>query len=188
SAGSRVGRLTTGGGLRLYRLPRGMRADGAVTAAGDGRLWFVDRRQMSVGRIGASGRTRGYRVPGRPISITRGPDSATVWTSLCTEPAVPTFRLTHSGAPYVELTCPRFTLRYCAGSIELRSETSGLHLGTGHFVMHPFDNPRVRVKLSGRAVRLVRRWGQLTVDATIDAHDAAGLRRVIHSRLALAPA
>ena len=288
SAGSRVGRLTTDGGLRLYRLPRGLRADGALTGAGDGRLWFVDRRQMRVGRIGASGRTRAFRVPGRPISITRGPDRATVWTTLrrwngqnwvarmttrgfssqrpagvrcdsfvraacwfdfphmpagtiapmntlqapggvtlapdgqvwfaetsmvgtvipfrgvrvcarppwtsdlvgvlCTHPTVPTFRLTHSGAPYVELTCPRFTLRYCAGSIELRTETSGMHLGTGHFVMHPFDNPRVRVKLSGRGVSLVRRSGHLVVDATIDAHDAAGLRRVIHSSIALAPA
>ena len=63
-----------------------------------------------------------------------------------------------------------------------------MHLGTGHFVMHPFDNPRVRVKLSGRGVRLVRRWGHLVVDAIIDAHDAAGLRRVIHSSIVLAPA
>src|SRR5207248_10019264 len=74
--------LDPGGGLKLYSLPRGLRADGAVTGAGDGRLWFVDRRQMRIGRIGMSGRVTGFRVPGVPISITRGPDTSTVWTTL----------------------------------------------------------------------------------------------------------
>src|SRR3989440_1139041 len=285
SAGSHVGRLSPGGALRLYALPGGLRADGPVTAAGDGRLWFVDRRHLRVGRIGAGGRARGFAVPGRPMSITRGPDSATVWTTLrrwngqnwiarmttrgfssqrprhfrsdalvraacwfdspnmpagtlapmttleppsgvtvaadqrvwfaettlvgvvipfrgvrvcarppwtsdlvgdlCTRPAIPTFRLTHSGAPYVELTCPRFTLRYCAGRIELRTASGGTLLGTGDFVLHTFDNPRVRVALTGHGVRLVRRWRRLAVDATINAHDAAGLVRVIHARIAL---
>ncbi|MDX6672866.1 MAG: virginiamycin lyase [Solirubrobacteraceae bacterium] len=288
SAGTRVGRLSPGGALRLYGLPRGLRADGPVTAAGDGRLWFVDRRQLRIGSIGSGGRVRGFGVPGRPISITRGPDSATVWTTLrrwngqnwiarmttrgfssqrprgircdafvraacwfdyphmaagsiapmntleppsgvtvgadrrvwfaettrvgvvipfrgvrvcarppstsdlvgdlCTRPAVPTFLMTHSGAPYVELTCPRFTLRYCAGTIELRAASDGTFLGSGHFVLHTFDNPRVRVKLSGRGVTLVRRSGRLLADVTVSAHDAAGLGRVIHSRIALAPA
>ena len=288
SAGTRVGRLSPGGALRLYRLPRGLRADCPVTAAGDGRLWFVDGRHLRIGSIGSGGRVRGFAVPGRPISITRGPDGATVWTTLrrwngqnwiarmttrgfssqrprgvrcdafvraacwfdyphmaagtldpmntleppsgvtvgadrrvwfaetsrvgvvipfrgvrvcarppwtsdlvgdlCTRPAVPTFRLTHSGAPYVELTCPRFTLRYCAGTIELRSASGGTFLGTGHFVLHTFDNPRVRVKLTGRGVTLVRGSGQLLADVTISAHDAAGLGRVIHSRIVLASA
>jgi hypothetical protein len=33
----------------------------------------------------------------------------------------------------------------------------------------------------------VRRRGRLLVEATIDVHDAAGLRRVIHARIALVP-
>ena len=288
SAGSRVGRLSPGGALRLYPLPDGLRADGPVTGAGDGRLWFVDRRHLRIGRIGAGGQARGFAVPGRPISITRGPDGATVWTTLrrwngqnwiarmttrgfssrrprgvrcdafvraacwfgypsmpagtvapmntleppsgvtvgadrrvwfaettlvavvipfrgvrvcarapwtsdlvgdlCTRPAVPTFRLTHSGAPYVELTCPRFTLRYCAGRIDLRTASGGTFLGSGTFVLHTFDNPRVRIKLNGYGVSLVRRSPRLVVDAKISAHDAAGLGRVIHARIALAPA
>jgi streptogramin lyase len=287
SAGARVGRISPSGALRFYSLPRGLRADGAVAAGGDRRLWFVDRRHRRVGRIGTSGRAQAFRVPGWPVSIARGPDSATVWTTVrrwngqnwvarvttrgfsshrprgircdsfvraacwfdyptmpagtvspmntlappggvtlgpdgrvwfaettmvgtvipfrgvrvcaqapwtsdlvgekCPRPAVPTFRLTHSGAPYVELTCPRFTLRYCAGSIVLRAASDGQYLGTGHFVLHPFDNPRVRVLLTGRGQRLVRRWGHLLATASIDARDGAGLRRVIGSRILLEP-
>jgi hypothetical protein len=46
----------------------------------------------------------------------------------------------------------------------------------------------VRVKLTGRGVTLVRRSGGLLTDVTVSAHDAAGLGRVIHSRISLAPA
>ena len=287
SAGSHVGRLSPAGALRLFALPGDLRASGAVTAAGDGRLWFVDGRHHRLGRIGEAGRAAGFGLPGRPFGIVRGPDPATVWTTLrrsngqnwvarmtirglssqrprglrcdafvraacwfdypqvplgqllllnalgppagvtvgadsriwfaesgragavipfrgvrvcarapstsdligiaCTHPIVPDFRLTHSGAPYVELTCPRYTLRYCAGTVDLHVAGGGEFLGRGHYVLHANDNPRVRVLLSSHGQSLVRRRGRLLVEATIDAHDAAGLRRVIHARIALVP-
>jgi streptogramin lyase len=288
SARSHVGRLSTGGALRLFGLPGGLTATGAVTGAGDGRLWFVDSRHHRLGRIGGGGRATGFGLPGRPFGIVRGPDAATVWTTLrrgngqnwiarmtirgfssqrprglrcdafvppacwfgfghvpagtllplnalatpsgvtlgadrriwfaesgragavipfrgvrvcarppstsdligirCTHPAVPNFQLTHSGAPYIELTCPRYTLRYCAGTVDLRVAGGGELLGRGHYVLHPNDNPRVRVKLTGHGVSLVRRSGRLVVDATMNAHDAGGLGRVIHARIGLVPA
>jgi virginiamycin B lyase len=287
SAGSHVGRLTTGGALALFALPAGLSATGAVAGAGDGRLWFVDGRHHRLGRIGSGGQAVDFGLPGRPFGIVRGPDPATVWTTLrrsngqnwiarmtvrgfssrrprgircdafirpacwfdyphvpagtlmplnalaptggvtlgpdrriwfteggrvgavipfrgvrvcarppstsdligirCTHPAVPSFRLTHSGAPYVELTCPRYTLRFCAGTVDLRVAGSGEFLGRGHYVLHPNDNPRVRVKLTGHGVSLVRRRGRLAADATMNAHDGGGLRRVIHARIALVP-
>jgi virginiamycin B lyase len=288
SARSHVGRLATDGALRLFALPGSLSATGAVTGAGDGRLWFVDSRHHRLGRIGSGGRAVGFGLPGRPFGIARGPDPATVWTTLrrsngqnwiarmtirgfssqrppglrcdafvppacwfgfqhvpagtllplnalaapagvalggdrriwfaesgragavipfrgvrvcarppstsdligirCTHPAVPNFRLTHGGAPYVELTCPRYTLRYCAGTVDLRVAGGGELLGRGHYVLHPNDNPRVRVPLSGHGVSLVRRAGRLVVDATMNAHDGGGLRRVIHARIGLVPA
>jgi virginiamycin B lyase len=287
SARSHVGRLSRDGALRLFALPGGLTATGGVTGAGDGRLWFVDSRHHRLGRIGGAGRAIGFGLPGRPFGITRGPDPATVWTTLrrsngqnwiarmtirgfssqrprglrcdafvraacwfdyphvplgqllplnalgppagvtlgadgrvwfaesgragavipfrgvrvcarapstsdligiaCTHPAVPNFRLTHSGAPYVELTCPRYTLRFCAGTLDLRVAGGGEFLGRGHYVLHANDNPRVRVLLSGHGQSIVRRRGRLVVSATISAHDAAGLRQVIHARIALLP-
>jgi len=45
----------------------------------------------------------------------------------------------------------------------------------------------VAILMSRRAVARVRRSGRLLADATIDAHDGAGLRREIHARILLAP-
>ena len=149
---------------------------GGVTVGADERMWFAETSMV------------GTVIPFRGVRIcARAPWTSDLVGVLCTNPAVPTFRLTHSGAPYVELTCPRFTLRYCAGSIDLRADGDGAFLGSGHYVLHPFDNPRVRVKLTGPAVARVRRTGRLLADATIDAHDGAGLRREIHARILLAP-
>ena len=47
---------------------------------------------------------------------------------------------------------------------------------------------QLRVKLTDQGVRLVRRWGRLVATATVNARDGAGLRRVIESHIALAPA
>jgi len=149
---------------------------GGVTVGADGRMWFAETSMV------------GTVIPFRGVRVcARAPWTSDLVGVACTSPSVPTFRLTHSGAPYVELTCPRFTLRYCAGSIDLHAAGDRAFLGTGHYVLHPFDNPRVRVKLTGAAVARVHRSGRLLADATIDAHDGAGLRRVIHARIVLAP-
>ena len=152
-------------------------APGSVTLGADGRIWFAESR-----RAGAVIPFRGVRVCARP------PPTSDLIGIRCTHPAVPDFRLTHSGAPYVELTCPRYTLRYCAGTVDLRVAGGGELLGRGHYVVHPNDNPRVRVKLTGHGVSLVRHRGRLVVDATTDAYDGGGLRRVIHARIGLVSA
>jgi streptogramin lyase len=147
-----------------------------VTVGADRRIWFAES-----GRAGAVIPFRGVRV------CARAPSTSDLIGIACTHPAVPDFRLTHSGAPYVELTCPRYTLRYCAGTVDLRVAGSDEFLGRGHYVLHANDNPRVRVLVSAHGQSLVRRRGRLIVGATINAHDAAGLRQTIHARIALLP-
>jgi streptogramin lyase len=270
-----IGRYTPGRGARLFPLPRGVRADGQIATAANGTMWFIHEGRFAVGRISSSGRTRVFRLAFRPVTITRGPDAATVWTSartdtgrgvvvrittrpfsarkpsyvrcdrrvpaacwtgyrnrppgeqmsfntfdlpggitvggdgrvwfaeggnvgrvlpfrpvtvcagnpktsehvgrLCTYPRVPSFHMTNSGAAYIRLTCPRFNLRFCAGSLELTQVGTGRRFGLGDFVLTTFDNPKARVPLSGEARGIIRRQGSLLMRAVIRARDAAGL-------------
>ena len=270
-----IGRFTPRGGVRLFPLPRGVRADGEVATAADGTLWFINEGRFAVGRMSPSGRVRMFRLAFRPTRITRGPDRATVWASartdrgrgvvlrittrrfagrrppgircdrlapaacwtgfrtrpagdqmsfntlappggitvgpdgriwfaegtnvgrilpirpvtvcagnpktsehvgrLCTHPNPPEFRMTHSGAAYIRLTCPRFTLRYCAGAIELLDPAGPRRYGLGHFVLTTFDNPKARIRLNADGRAVIRQRGRLVVRAVIRSRDAGGL-------------
>jgi virginiamycin B lyase len=77
SEASRLGRITTAGAVRTFRLPIPTGADGL--ASGDDALWFTSFRGERIGRMTTSGRVRLYRLPDpldAPDAITPGPDGA----------------------------------------------------------------------------------------------------------------
>ena len=79
-----------------------LQAPGGVTLAPDGQVWFAETSMV------------GTVIPFRGVRVcAHAPSTSDLVGAVCPHPDVPTFRLTHSGAPYVQLTCPRFTLRYC---------------------------------------------------------------------------
>jgi virginiamycin B lyase len=155
-------------------------ATGEVTLAGDGQIWFPQGRY--VGRVLPF---RGALLCGGKL---RASQHSLYAAADCTKQAVPQYQVTHGGVSYVRLTCPRLTLRYCAGTIELRGDASsrggaGL-VGHASFAILAFDNPTVSVPLSARAAGAVRR-GTLRLRATIRAHDGGGLTRVTTAWLSL---
>jgi len=106
----------------------------------------------------------------------------------CTQQALPRYQVTHSGVGYVRLSCLRLTLRYCAGSIELRGAAStrrGARMeGRAAFAIAPFDNPTVAVPLTPAVARAARR-GAVRMRAIIRARDGGGLTRVTVAWLSL---
>jgi virginiamycin B lyase len=155
-------------------------ATGEVTRSDDGHIWFPQTRY--VGRV----------LPFRGALLCGGKLRASLHSlhaaADCTQQAVPRYEVTHSGVGYVRLTCPRLTLRYCAGTIDLRGDASSRGgagvVGHAGFAILAFDNPTVAVPLSPRAARAVRR-GALRLRATIRAHDGGGLTRVTTAWLSL---
>jgi streptogramin lyase len=155
-------------------------ATGEVTRTDDGHIWFPQSRY--VGRV----------LPFRGALLCGGKLRSSLHSlhaaADCTQQAVPRFKVTHSGVGYVRLTCPRLSLRYCAGTIDLRGSASsgggaGV-VGRASFAILAFDNPTVSVPLNRRAAQAVRR-GTLRLRATIRAHDGGGLTRVTTAWLAL---
>jgi streptogramin lyase len=155
-------------------------ATGEVTRTDDGQIWFSQGRY--VGRV----------LPFRGALLCGGKLRSSLHSlhaaADCTQQALPRYQVTHSGVGYVRLTCPRLSLRYCAGTIDLRGSSSsrggGAVVGRASFAILAFDNPTVSVPLSPRAARAVRR-GTLRLRATIRAHDGGGLTRVTTAWLAL---
>jgi virginiamycin B lyase len=154
-------------------------ATGEVTRTDDGQIWFPQSRY--VGRV----------LPFRGALLCGGklrPSLHSLHAAAdCTQQALPRYQVTHSGVGYVRITCPRLTLRYCAGTIDLRAGASsrgGAVVGRAGFAILAFDNPTVSVPLSPGAARAVRR-GSLRLRATIRAHDGGGLTRVTTAWLSL---
>ena len=80
------------------------------------------------------------------------------------------------GVAITRMSCPRLTLRYCAGRVSLSLGAAAL--GGGDFIYQSYDNPAARLTLTmtGRQ-RLARAPGRrLWVTATLASHDAGGLR------------
>ena len=77
--GNWIGRITTGGGVRIYRKP-GIKDPVGITAGPDGALWFTN--SDSIGRITTKGAVTIYRKPGINYAsgITAGPDGALWFT------------------------------------------------------------------------------------------------------------
>ena len=154
-------------------------ATGEVTRTDDGQIWFSQDRY--VGRV----------LPFRGALLCGGKLRSSLHSlhaaADCTQQAIPRFKVTHSGVGYVRLTCPRLSLRYCAGTIDLSGSSSsrgGAVVGRASFAILAFDNPTVSVPLTRRAAQAVRR-GSLRLRATIRAHDGGGLTRVTTAWLSL---
>jgi streptogramin lyase len=73
---------------------------------------------------------------------------------------------------FVRLSCPRFSLRLCAGTLSLFA--GGRPIGRTPFVIHSYDSPTVRVPLTGPG--LAARVRQIPVQGYIDSRDQGGLR------------
>jgi hypothetical protein len=88
--------------------------------------------------------------------------------------ANPTFAVINTGAAYVRVSCPRLTLRFCAGTLKLF--VGSRLIGQGPFVVASYDSPAVRVTLNrfGRRARTAR----TRVRGVLEVTDQGGLRRV----------
>jgi virginiamycin B lyase len=73
---------------------------------------------------------------------------------------------------FVRLSCPRFTLRLCAGTLTLYA--GGREVGKTDYVIHSYDSPTVRVPLSGPG--LLSRRRAIRVRGFVSAQDQGGLR------------
>ena len=144
--------------------------EGGIAAAGND-VWYPQGR--SLGRIRAF---RGImkctaddvgQIGERAAGICAG---ARPWRA----------RVSARGVATARMSCPRLTLRYCAGRVTLHWPRSrgGAALGSGDFVYQSYDNPAARfiVNMDGRR-KLARAPGRrLWVTATLTSHDAGGLQ------------
>jgi hypothetical protein len=84
----------------------------------------------------------------------------------------PTFPVIVKGV-YVRLSCPRFTLRLCAGTLRLYQGRR--YIGGTPYTINSEDSPTVAVRLTKAALRRARHH-RIQVSGFIDAQDQAGLR------------
>lgn len=85
-------------------------------------------------------------------------------------------QVTQGGQAYLRSSCPRFSLRFCLGTLTLRTP-SGRRLASAGYLLGAYDNPKVRVVLPRSTVRALRRHS-VSVRAVYDSTDAGGIRRV----------
>ena len=86
SAGSRIGRMTTGGTVVEFAVPASMRSPFGITRGPDGALWFADRLSPRIARITTDGAVRVFDVPAPGTQIgglAAGPQGA-LWFTLGT--------------------------------------------------------------------------------------------------------
>jgi virginiamycin B lyase len=81
-----IGRITTKGTIREFRMPRGSTVPGSlgnITQGPDGALWFNAFTVNQIGRITTRGVITEFKIPtpgSFPIDITQGPDGALWFT------------------------------------------------------------------------------------------------------------
>jgi virginiamycin B lyase len=110
---------------------------------------------------------RGPLLCGTLPSLVRAADRV---QGACSRPN-PTFPVV-GRVVYVRLSCPRFTLRLCAGTLTLYRGAQVV--GRTDYVIHSYDSPTVRVPLVGAG--LAARRGRIPVRGYLDAQDQGGLR------------
>jgi hypothetical protein len=110
---------------------------------------------------------RGPLLCGKLPSLTRVPD---LIQGACARPN-PTFPVIGK-VVFVRLSCPRFSLRLCAGTLRLYA--GGREVGRTPYVICSYDSPTVRVRLNSAG--MVARHRRLAVRGLIDAQDQVGLR------------
>lgn len=155
---------------------------GDVTRSDDGRIWFSQGRYIGSVMPFRGALLCGGRLRNSLNSLHAAAD--------CTQQRTPTFKVTHSGVAYVRLSCPRLTLRYCAGTLRLTAATgsrrSKVNYGSAAFAIGAFDNPTVGVRLRGAVARRAKH-GSVRVRASIDAHDGGGDRVLTGDTIRLTP-
>ncbi len=83
SGTSKIGRITTGGGLTEYPTQTPDAHPLSITAGPDGALWFTESVANNIGRMTTDGSVQEYPVPtsnSQPSGITVGPDGALWFT------------------------------------------------------------------------------------------------------------
>jgi streptogramin lyase len=138
--------------------------EGGLVAAGDD-VWYPEGRSL--------GRIRAFR--GIMKCTTTDPGQTERAAQRCASGRSWVGDVNARGVTVARMSCPRLTLRYCAGHVTLSS--SGVVIGGGDFIYQSYDNPaaRLTLNLAGRR-KLARIPGRrLTVTAILESHDAGGL-------------
>ena len=96
-------------------------------------------------------------------------------------------KLQSGGVVLVPLSCPASEAGGCAGSVvlETRQGKRRIALGKGSFRIPGAGSARVKVRLSKKNQRLVRKLKKVSVYAVVNAHDPSGNARTTKSRLTL---
>jgi virginiamycin B lyase len=135
---------------------------GEVTLGNDGKIYYAEGNQI--------GRVLPYRGA---LLCGRAPSTSDLVGGSQYCPRTPNVTATFSGTAYIHTTCPKFSLRYCAGTMDVK--LNGTLMGRASFVVHTFDSPSARVVLNARGKSLLKRRGSLRLQATIYSRDAGGL-------------
>ncbi|MDX6642133.1 MAG: virginiamycin lyase [Solirubrobacteraceae bacterium] len=135
---------------------------GEVTLGNDGRIYYAEGNK--IGRV----------LPYRGAQLCgRAPSTSDLVGGSAYCPRTPSVTATNSYTAYIHTTCPKFSLRYCAGTMD--AKLNGALLGRASFVVHTFDSPSARVVLNQRGKSLLKRRGSLRLQTTIYSRDAGGL-------------
>ena len=81
--GNKIGRVSTGGIVSEFPLPRPRSAPDTIVAGPDGNMWFTERDGNRIGRITPQGAITEFPLPtpgSRPRGMTVGPDGALWFT------------------------------------------------------------------------------------------------------------
>lgn len=84
SAGNRIGRITTNGGLTEFPVPTANSGPGRITVGPGNNLWFTEFNSGKIGEITTSGSFAEFTIPvanSQPNGITEGPDG-NLWITL----------------------------------------------------------------------------------------------------------
>ena len=135
---------------------------GDVTLGNDGKIYYAEGDK--IGRV----------LPYRGAQLCgRAPWTSDLVGGSAYCPRTPNVTATNSGTAYIHTTCPKFSLRYCAGTMDVK--LNGALMGRASFMVHTFDSPSARVVLNARGKSLLKRRGSLRLQATINSRDAGGL-------------
>lgn len=97
TAGNKIGRITTAGGVTGYEVPTAKSGVMGITLGPDGAVWFVETSANKIGRITAAGTIKEFPLPSQdvPTEIASGSDGALWFTASA---AAKIGRITTSGS------------------------------------------------------------------------------------------
>jgi streptogramin lyase len=168
---SKIARMTTGGAVTEFALPRPTRQPMAIVAGPDGRMWFTEAGAPRIGRIGMDGAVEELRVPSKrgTESIVSGPGEILWFTTGGAIGSISTDGATGEPICVEESTCrtpvaalaigPEGALWYATGLRKI-SGGGGTQLANA---LRPgtigrVSAPRLRVRIGPRAGPVRGRW------------------------------